>query len=851
MSGGSGTGGTNDNSSLSSAGGGSGAFPNDVFITSTPKTDINGSSLSSSSVIQHSTPLAYEAGNINISSPSSASYRPSGEVSGQYMSHKRLSGGDDWRSSSQESSPYASTSRMNIYAAPASSSSPRDPAVITSSSSSSMPNSYTSPNLSNHLHNPHPAHMQAGNLNVNNSNKSNSTLERELPPVPTDPPPPIPAAERLDRLTMLSSSRDHPVHSQMSNHQNWPPNKRDEEVVMRRHGPADLGRRTSEGPLDRHHPNNNSGSSSSSGLLPDQFQPPVPRSQPPMNVTPTNSKQQKNEDNSVVSGHNPRRPPANLMPGQNNHHPFHRTRPASAMGSSPHIRGVISRPPGEGRPRQQQQQHQQGFSNDRGGRVPVPGNQPQGPNSQSQPERPKSVPPHMFIPTSGGEVGQSQGHPIPPPRRAREDFEVGGRASVREAPDGHEPPRDSRSSSVSLLREPSRSSSRGPPSTSSSDATDTQAPSQAYSKNNSQQQLYHQQRFSSQNMDTSRHNVSGRPSQPFPDQHQATPPGSQGHFASSTNPSRVQQPRPVAGPRPESLNLAGSRGQGLTQAQPPPRSHSSIGQPMSTFLPSGAGLYGRSTTPGPHPVGRRDSAPAMQQAQQERPMHDTGQQRLPPSGAPLPRSGQGAQSRQEPGNANYGSVGPNRPGRAGSLPQDIAHGGSMRPDDRNYPQARSASSSSGSQHYSQRPPVQQQQSQQQRPQSRSGFGTSPTTNGPYSGHNNSGYQQHSNSPVSSSSQSHPQKVQVPPQIRSQGRPVSSSQQNTPPLPPPPANISNRQVGSPPSSVSSPLSEQAEKSSSGLSAPKGAPSAAPNSEERVEGKEQTKTTSSIWYEYGCV
>ena len=879
MSGGSGTGGANDNSSLSSAGGG-GTFPSDVF-TSTPKFDINRTPSSSSVIPVHST-AAFEISNTNNSTPSSSSFRPSGDsgIGGQYLSHKRLSGGDDWRSSSQESSPYASTSRMNIYAAPASSSSPRDPGAV-ASSSSSMPNSYTAPSLSSNLHNHnhYPPQVQAGNLNVNNSNKNNSNFDRELPPAPTDPPPPIPAAERLDRLTMLSSSRDHPVHSHMSNHQSWSRNNREEEVVMRRTGPVDLGRRTSQGPLDRHHPNNNSSSSSSSGLLPDQLQPPVPRSQPPLNITQAASKQQKNEDNSVVSGHNPRRPPANLMPGQNNnHHLFHRARPASAMGPSPHIRGVISRPPGEGRPRQQQQNQQQsqqsgGYSNDRPGRGPlssIPAQNSSIHHNQSQPERPKSVPPHMFIPSSMEETNQShQFHPketpIPPPRRTKDDHDGLSRGNVREAPEGHEPPRESRSSSVSLLREPSRSSSRGPTSASSTDSHSIQSLSQVHSNSNNQQQVsasypqHHQQRFSSQNMDMNRINVAGRPSsQSFSDQHQTSSNISHGQFNSSTNPSsRPVNPRqfksgqqPLAGLRPDSLSLAGSRGKG--QGQPHPRSQSSIGQPMN-ILPPGAGPYGRSTTPGPQPAARRDSAP-LQQTQhlgdvQERQMPDLGQ-RLPPSGAPPTRSGQtySMQGRQDSGTADYSSVGSNRQNRVGSLPKEVGHGDSMRPDSRSYPQPHPASFS-GSQHYPERPSSQKQQ-QQQRSQSGPGLGPTPSTNGPFIGHNNTEFQQHSSPSVSSGQHPHPRQAQVPPQIRSQGRPLSNSHLNTPP--PPPTSSSNRQVGSPASSLSSPLSEKAEQNVGGLAiSNKGAPSIAPTVEEQAEDKGQAKSTNSIWYEYGCV
>ncbi|RUS91281.1 hypothetical protein EGW08_000993, partial [Elysia chlorotica] len=904
MSGESGTGGGNDNSSLSSAGGG-GNFTNDVF-TSTPKPDIINRSSSSSSVI-HTTP-AFETSNAstNNSTPSSAnSLRPSvepgvGNGGGQYLSHKRLSGGDDWRSSSQESSPYASTTRMNIYAAPASSSSPRDPAGVPSSSS--MPNSYTAPSLSSHLHNNHnhnhslyPTQVQAGNLNVNNCNrKNNPNFERELPPAPTDPPPPIPAAERLDRLTMLaSSSRDPPGHAQIGNHQAWSRSNREDEVVMRRPGPADFGRRTSQGPLDRHHSNNNNSNNNNNnnnnsgggGLLPDQLQPPVPRSQPPLNVTPASSKQQKNEDNSVVSGHNPRRPPANLMPGQNNNnHLFHRARPASAMGPSPHIRGVISRPPGEGRPRLQQQQNQHqsqqgggGYSNDRTGRVGALSSNPPPPpqnsnihhNQSQQPERPKSVPPHMFIPSSiMGESGQGhQFHkkesPIPPPRRTKEDYDRPSRGSVREAPEGHEPPRDSRASGVSLLREPSRSSSRGPPSSVSSADSNSNT-----INNNNQQQVpssfthQHQQRFNNQNsLDTNRQNLGRSPSQPFSDQQQTYSNSSHGQFSgSTTNPSsRPANPRqfmpgphpqPLAGPRPDSLNLAGPRGQG--QVPPPLRSHSSMGQPVGP-LPSGAVPYGRSTTPGPHPASRRDSAPLPQthhpRDAQDRHLPDPGQ-RLPPPGAPMPRSGQASSvpSRQDSSPGEYASVGPNRSSRAGSLPKDVGPGGNARPDSRGYPQPHPASFSGSQQHFPERQALQPPQHQHQRSQP----GPTPVINGSFAGHNSSEFHQNSTA-VSSGPQPHPRQVQVPPQIRSQGRPAGSLQQhNTPPAAPPPSSSNNRQVGSPTSSLSSPLSEKAEQNVGGVAVSnKASPGVAPNGEERAEEKGPAKSTSSIWYEYGCV
>ncbi|CAL1530395.1 unnamed protein product [Lymnaea stagnalis] len=388
----------NEDSSFNS----NGPLPCDVF-SSTPKTkpELDGFSVIAS-------------GNLN---GNNSSVQHGGERSNDDISRKSLSG-DDWQNSSLKSSPYSTFGRLNNVS---SSSSPRLSGSHSSSSSSSKqppPSNHSSSHPSNHIQ-------------VSDQPRALTNRVRELPPVPTEQ---MAAVERLDRLARRDQSPSHyaqPVTTGKLSMDN--DRSRDNHPISREaeRNIVNSERRRSQETPERPHWSSN------------QVPPPIPRSHPGR----VSNSQQQNLDNSVISGHHPPSNPILMQAG-----PQLRTRPASAMGPGPIIKGVYSRPQGEGRPRQQQQ----GVAPSQLVRRDTSGGRSQGDHSSSshysQPhvtERPKSVPPQLFNKTDS---------PV-----ARDGRDTKNRDMIREAPDGGRDIKDpiyQPVSNVSLLREPSRSSSR-------------------------------------------------------------------------------------------------------------------------------------------------------------------------------------------------------------------------------------------------------------------------------------------------------------------------------------------------------------------------------------------------------
>ncbi|XP_005102971.3 girdin [Aplysia californica] len=800
--------------------GSSGMLPGDIY-TSTPKAeqDVSASSLTLQSHFN--------------GSPTTPVTRRRDPSADRPLSQKRLSG-EDWRNSAHD---YSSTNRLGQFGQP-SSSSPRTPR--SSSSASSQSYQQSQPPLG-HTH-PHkqmsnPQSSFSVNSSNNNSSSGSSSINsskrssRELPPAPTEPPPPIPATERLDRLTMLSSGdpmppshyaspNDLPINNNNSDHSGhhpWGSQYRDPrksespratESDFGRGGDmsAEIQRRKSQGAADK--PQG----------LPNQFQPPIPRSQP--GVASGNDGPQRIMDSSVVSGHNPRRPPANTMTFQNN--PQARARPASVMGSSPHVRGVISRPPGEGRPRSQlggptgPPLRRQSAGRDDKGNLHGDQNSNNSNNHQySRPhtERPKSVPPQLFNKSNdpGGSSGVGyppRDMPVPPPRRGRDQLMRDERGS-RDDPDGGDfrdipPQQQQQMPSVSLIREPSRPGSRPSVQSMIRDQEGQMRP---------QQHSPGSQQMPGRNpsLGGARQNSTG--SLPSPLQDPRTPRQHESNNPSSSRPNTMGQ----NSSRPDSLPLTSHREVGqlshsansnhqsgygtvggrAQQDSYMTRSQSSLGRPVSSApsVPQGV-PYGRSNTPGPQPVRReppRNTLPPRDVKDGSRPLRDfSGSGYQPTSNASGPGFDPGHDAHRASGQFRGGSeprdmpAGPSRGGVAAT------HG---------YPppahQDHRGVDPKSNYHNPPLAPAHHHQSHSQGPPSHRGSvgGSSAVGSSRVDGISNGPVQpQYGNSnlppppPNSSQQQQHQQNTNsIPPQIRSQGKPVL----NSPSYGPPPLSSSNK------------------------------------------------------------
>ncbi|BFZ12289.1 hypothetical protein BsWGS_15328 [Bradybaena similaris] len=674
---------------------------------------------------------------------------------------------------------------------------------------------------------------------------------------PTDPPPAVPFIEGGDRPSTSSSQRDrtsghyaqpfahlpgdsyHADYHRANGHRN-PGGGNDSRDPKGAPGTR-LERRRSQGSFDT------ASKFSSSQSQPALFQPVqgVPSSTYPQNA-----------DSSIVSGNVPHRPQPQAVSGQIPPRP--RVRPASVMGQSPLIRGIYSRPHGEIKPRQQQQNETAGQKDrtEMSSGVPVH-EQAEVINFRSQPsrlhltERSKSVPPHLFNKTddSDDDEERSDVTGLHKNRPVRRDL-------FRNAPGGQNHRESQPLSGISLIQEPSRSRS------SSRTEGHSQEP-QGYRQTHLQQATppSHQQIPPSGGSHlpvNSRQPGTGPPAQTAASSHES--PSSLQTQSSQYHPAaraglQVSAPGQHSSPRPDFLPLtrhevhvntaehAHNRQNYDSRTLPQSRSQSSLGNMIGSIpssLSSGPPLgrststssstlspgasYGRSSAPGFHPAGRRELPPHHQHGRSNQ---DTGTSHYDVARHDV---GQHVNSSDRP--ASVYSV--DRLPRGDSEPR--VHS-SPYPDALSPTHQQPLTTSSSFHHpSSSKPPPPPPPRTSSRGPSQFCRSDSPPRSDVISGQHPMTSQQHA-----LPQQQHPQPQQqqtVAPPTRSQGR-LSGSYQ---PHPSEPQPHTQDNISELPSPRSQPAPDMPQPKTSPL---------VPERSEKEADPEQTKAANSVWYEYGCV
>lgn len=409
-----------------------GALPGDV-VTSTPKAE--------SSSSPHPVHANYN-GHISSSRPGGGfEYQQSAVTDSQNIAQKYQSGYDR-RSSSQKVSPFVSTRLV---------------AVNQQSSVSESPGSRM---LASFKHSP-PSHLPASPQQHTPSNplqQAVSNYRSRGIETPVEPPPAVPATEHPGYVTPSSSTDNQSptVHyaqpstklssdASRSDH-TWSKDSRS--YSSSRGGDGDPGVACSTEYETR---NTNGDLGKISQCFPSRSQSSMSQAEPGT----SSSNLPMNINSSADAGHAARR--LHVLSVQSQKPQLH-ARPASSVGQSPHIRGVYSRPPGEGRLRQQQRQTVSGVSPGHSQIEQNMNNSGSGGqyNRSHIPERPKSVPPKLFNRTdefSGGTLKDVSAHLS---HGVREERETASREIARQASDVQLMRGSQTFSNISLIREPSK-----------------------------------------------------------------------------------------------------------------------------------------------------------------------------------------------------------------------------------------------------------------------------------------------------------------------------------------------------------------------------------------------------------